>query len=271
MPKIINPTLSDTCHYCGRPAYYISINTKRKRCVDRVSRCPAISQKQEDSRAQRITPERRSARMKELSAKGHDELKKLHQCEDWVKAKKDKIKRSVALIDRTGPNNGMFGKKHTTESRTKMRSAAKVRDNTHIGRYVRTQEHRNALSERITRLLAEGKLFKSVNTRPERILSALLVDLNVSFTQQFLIQRGWLGGEAGWFRHCYDFKVDGTNVLIEVDGTYWHSLNQQKERDRLCEIEAERCGYVVIRFTESELLSVPDHVKERLRDILIHQ
>ena len=75
MPKLLNPLSSDQCFYCSSQAYYISINSKRMRCKENVTQCPAIIEKQELSRQTNQSVSERHAHMVMMSKKGNDVLK----------------------------------------------------------------------------------------------------------------------------------------------------------------------------------------------------
>lgn len=53
--------------------------------------------------------------------------------------------------------------------------------------------------------------------------------------------------------HRYDFHILGTNIIVEVDGAYFHNMPSQKEKDKLFEIEANKRGFRVVRFTDKEI------------------
>ena len=53
--------------------------------------------------------------------------------------------------------------------------------------------------------------------------------------------------------HRYDFRIDGTNILVELDGTFWHSTQKAKNRDHMHDTYAATEGYAVYRFSESAI------------------
>lgn len=55
--------------------------------------------------------------------------------------------------------------------------------------------------------------------------------------------------------HHFDFYVKSLNLLIEADGTYWHSRPWSKERDARKTAKARALGYAVERFPESIIMS----------------
>tara|TARA_Y100000310_G_scaffold311737_1_gene358309 strand:+ start:522 stop:1274 length:753 start_codon:yes stop_codon:yes gene_type:complete len=67
--------------------------------------------------------------------------------------------------------------------------------------------------------------------------------------------------------HNYDFKI-GENILIEVDGLYWHEQLEQKKKDRIFEMEAFENGFKVIRFTDKEIKKTKSECFNILLDIL---
>lgn len=62
-------------------------------------------------------------------------------------------------------------------------------------------------------------------------------------------------------RRFYDFVVPDQNLLIEVDGEYWHSLDKAKPVDREKDLEAVRLGYDILRVREEDIHAYgPDYV-----------
>lgn len=127
MPKIT--TTDNTCFYCGSQALYISYNSKKFRCVEKISQCPAISKKQEKARQQNISVEKRLRHMKIMSKKGHAKLKELHKDKKWVSKKSNKISTAVKKRGgHIGKNNPMYGKKHSNITIQKLSTRAKNRN-----------------------------------------------------------------------------------------------------------------------------------------------
>jgi very-short-patch-repair endonuclease len=51
-------------------------------------------------------------------------------------------------------------------------------------------------------------------------------------------------------RWSFDFAIDGTNILIEADGSYWHSKPQSKERDARKNAWCKENGFELYRIDE---------------------
>jgi hypothetical protein len=127
MPKLTNS--NNTCYLCGRQAFYISFNSKKSRCEEKINRCPGFIAKAKHTRNQNSTPEQRRKHMKQMSINGNKKLVELHTNPEWYAKKSLNISLSVqSRGGHHGDNNPMFGKKHRDESRRKQSSKAKQRD-----------------------------------------------------------------------------------------------------------------------------------------------
>lgn len=60
----------------------------------------------------------------------------------------------------------------------------------------------------------------------------------------------------------FDGRIKGTNILIESDGSYFHSREDVKKRDKAKEKYAERKGFVVYRFENSIVEEIEDNIKK---------
>lgn len=98
MPKLTNPTFNDTCFLCGCQAFYISFNSKRLRCVEKISSCPGHTAKAEAVRQQRMSKTARIEHMKLMSKNGNATLKKLHSDEEWRRRKGHNISIAKSTI-----------------------------------------------------------------------------------------------------------------------------------------------------------------------------
>ena len=82
------------------------------------------------------------------------------------------------------------------------------------------------------------------NTWIERLFAEWAKEECIDVQPQFRID-----GEG----HCYDFYIFGTKILVELDGVYWHTRPGARQKDEYYEERAKKCGYRVIRFTDTEL------------------
>ena len=76
----------------------------------------------------------------------------------------------------------------------------------------------------------------------------------------------------------YDFKIKHKNLILEIDGDYWHggpskkqyckSVDQVKENDKEKEKLAAANGYTLLRFWESDFKKDPQKVMKTILDAL---
>ena len=251
------------CKYCGQSANFISVNNKIPRCVYRITQCPGFIKKAEESRQNKISHEDRIKHMKLMSVKGNNKLKELHKDLNWTNIKSNKIKEKIkSRGGLAGPNNPKYGKPHSDETKNKMKESASCRDNSKIGKYTRTEFHKEILSKSIVSSIKTGKLKKLKNTKPEILMKNIFEELKISYEHQYLIQ--FKNKNQKMFRHLYDFRIKNTNILIEVDGDYWHSLPHIQHRDLICNIIAEDKGYQLFRFSENLLINDYNRVKDEI-------
>lgn len=205
--RSVNTTNMDrVCDFCGSPALFIAVNSKKARCVERVTQCPGFVEKA-------------------------------------LVTRKVKYPRKIRVLKPRGPVS--------EETKAAMRTSAAKRDNTNIGRYHRTDEHRKNLREQMYHKLEQGIVVPKYDSKPEIEFATYLEQAGIGFKKQFIIQFGRIGVDR--FRHAYDFHILDTNILVEIDGDYWHSKPGAVERDAECDKVASQRGYHVIRIKTSNL------------------
>lgn len=77
----------------------------------------------------------------------------------------------------------------------------------------------------------------------ERKMINELTSSEIAFTFQYEVGKKFL---------C-DFLILNTNLIVECDGTYWHSKTAAKIRDKGKDAYLRKCGYKVLRFTDKEI------------------
>ena len=86
----------------------------------------------------------------------------------------------------------------------------------------------------------------------EKKLAGYLIDHNISFICQFKYKLG-----------VADFFIK-PNLIIEVDGDYWHNLPKVKERDKRQTLFLEGEGYTVLHLWEHEINKKPEECINRI-------
>jgi hypothetical protein len=98
MPRLTTNDVNDTCYLCGCQAHYISYNSKKMRCVEKITQCSGFVKKAEASRQKSMTKEQRRAHMKTMSDRGNNKLAELHKDEQWRRAKGKNISKAKITI-----------------------------------------------------------------------------------------------------------------------------------------------------------------------------
>ena len=116
-------------------------------------------------------------------------------------------------------------------------------------------------SSRYNLSIINSKQPKQKGTKPELAFAKLLEKSNIEYKFQYPLQ--WKRGWKKW----YDFYIPKYNMLIEVDGTYWHGrevktadLNEQqwntRRNDRLKNYLSKVRGYKLKRIWSNEINSL---------------
>lgn len=109
-----------------------------------------------------------------------------------------------------------------------------------------------------------NKMLKDM-TAPEKEMQKMLRRLKVEFRPQEIIHG-----------KIFDFFIPGKNLIIEVDGDYWHGygkeyseLNEIQKRsvrnDSEKDVIAKGFGYDIMRFWEHEIHENPDYVISEIK------
>ena len=116
--------------------------------------------------------------------------------------------------------------------------------------------------EAIRKIFAHRKMNKL-----EKLVADYLDDINVDYEFQYFITKDGVC-------KSYDFKIKGKDIIIEVDGDFWHGNPNTKshfvdcdsvnENDRLKDKLAESRGYRVIRLWERDIKDDITIVSKRL-------
>lgn len=130
----------------------------------------------------------------------------------------------------------------------------------------KTEEHRKIMLETLARNRKE--ILKGNPSKLEFTFADILIGLGVEFTHQY---------EVDGFD--YDFYIPAKNLLIEVDGDYWHGhpdkfpeLNamQRKNKglDRLKTKHAADRNFQLLRFWEKDIITNRFNVVANLMEII---
>ena len=157
-----------------------------------------------------------------------------------------------------------LGKKFSKEVRLKMSVSHKGRkltsdwkrkiSNAHIGKiYSKTtiQKMKIAASKRIAKTNAKNP------SGPEILMAGFLQENGFEYSKQFFpkIPKPYPA----------DFFLPSENIIIEVDGKYWHNYPHGKEIDHKRNEMLKNAGYKVLRFWEGEFNK--EIVLQRIKEV----
>jgi hypothetical protein len=108
-----------------------------------------------------------------------------------------------------------------------------------------TNEQRMNRSLKRSAYLSTNKT-KSSFTSIELECAEFLLKNNIEYISQFIV----VAEKCSW---VFDFYIPSLNLLIEVDGEFWHSKPKQINRDLLKTNSARELGYNILRLSDTEL------------------
>lgn len=134
------------------------------------------------------------------------------------------------------------GKTRSTESLKRMSDGQKktYRDGRIVwnkGRKLNGEERKKILVA-----LQKHRLLKQP-TSIENIVYKELQSKGIYFERQKLIND----------RFLVDAYIPSLNLIIEVDGNYWHNLDRVKRKDKAENAYLKKCGYNLLRLSEKEI------------------
>jgi len=186
----------------------------------------------------------------------------------------------------TGEKSPHYGHPHSDKTKAKISKIRKKQGNFKLG-FQFSEESKKKMSDTRKRLkLSQGKnngmygkthtleaIKKIMSKRPMNNLEKLVADLltkhNIKYYYQFFLNRDGIC-------KSYDFKLKGTNIILEIDGDYWHGgpkakkytpffkLEETKQNDAFKNEFAKKHGFEIHRFWQSEIEKNPKILLEKI-------
>lgn len=168
---------------------------------------------------------------------------------------KSKNRRKQTMLERYGVEHNWVGK-----------YGERICDKTTFEKYGKSS----------VEMLAEYDITYGKETDIEKMFKKILEDLSIQYQYKFRIYNK--NDDSFWYRE-FDFLIENTHILIEVDGDYWHgnqkffeTLNdyqiETQKKDKIKENFAINNGYRVLRFWGSEIKKSPDKIKIELTKVI---
>jgi G:T-mismatch repair DNA endonuclease (very short patch repair protein) len=174
----------------------------------------------------------------------------------------DELKRKISNVRKEQGSPWWEGREHTDESKKKMSDIRKViflgEGNPFYGKH-----H----SEETKQLIRDGNskyrsLAPILPTKPEKAIHGELIKLGVQFSSEHLIND----------KFCVDVFVPDDNLIIYIDGCYWHACplhfpnNKKPYYDNARVPYLSKCGYNVEIIWEHD---IKDRLDEVMKEICL--
>jgi len=187
---------------------------------------------------------------------------------------------------RLGNKGGFTGHKHSLEVKEKISKRTSGKKY-HLG-HKQSEHQKHQASEGMLNYYAKGnqpwtknnkhtpetiqKIFavRKMN-KLEHLVSSVLKENNINYYFQFVLSKDLIC-------KVYDFKIKGKNILLEIDGDYfhggpscikpYHKIEDVKQNDIFKNELAVEKGFTLLRFWESEIKNNPNLIIEQLSKYL---
>jgi very-short-patch-repair endonuclease len=176
----------------------------------------------------------------------------------------DKISKSSKGKSRNKGKTPMLGKKHTSYTKEKMSIKAKLSFDKGE-RPLIAQIGVKRSPETIEKIFAKRPMNKL-----EKLVASILDENNISYYFQFFLKT------KDNICKSYDFKIKNTNILLEIDGDYWHGgpginkhfykLDEVKINDNIKNELALNNNYNLIRIWESDIYNEPTIIISKIKE-----
>jgi very-short-patch-repair endonuclease len=191
---------------------------------------------------------------------------------DYKGKASDELRR-IRSENSKGENNSNFGVKPSKETKEKQSQKRKeyfennpeARDKlSEIQKEVWTEERREQQREKRYEYFSTQQMTIS---KTELLMEDILIFLNLEYKRQFRLKR-----------KIFDFLIINTNILVEVDGDFWHCnpirFSEPKYKQQIHNLNndaiknkiAEENGYKLLRFWEYDIIKHPDKVIAILKE-----
>lgn len=175
------------------------------------------------------------------------------------KEKNKKLKESLKNINRIPWNKGL----------TKTTSSKLDKIGTKISKSLKerwkklSEKEKNKIITHLRKVQEKQGKGRYTNTKPEREFKQFLKSLNLNFEQNRAIID---------IKHKYnaDFYLNNYNLIIEIDGEYWHNFPFGREIDIQRTLELQEAGYYIMRIWDTVVdvvISQPEVFLEYLENI----
>jgi very-short-patch-repair endonuclease len=177
----------------------------------------------------------------------------------------DKISKSSKGVSRNKGKQPMLGKKHSFSSKKQMSKKAKISFDKGERPKIAQKGVKRSF-ETIEKIFAKRPMNKL-----EKFVSLILDEHNIKYNFQFFLKN------KDGICKSYDFKIKDTNILLEIDGDYWHGgpgvekhfskVEEIKQNDLFKDQLAKNNNFLLIRIWESDIYNKPESLIHKIQEI----
>jgi very-short-patch-repair endonuclease len=99
--------------------------------------------------------------------------------------------------------------------------------------------------------IPKNPLICFIRENPELRCKKFLEDNKIIYEHQYILTDDIYGNWA------YDFYIEKLNLLVEVDGEYYHRIKESFNRDKIKNKLAEKHGFKIIRISDLAIGNCP--------------
>ena len=198
-----------------------------------------------------------------MSESHRNKLSDAHKGKIISNETRQKISKSSKGISRNKGKQPMLGKKQSLYQKQKVKERFDKYYAQGNEPWTKNNQH---TFEVIKKIFAKKPMNKL-----ERFVASLLDKNNIEYHYQYFLKT------KEDICKSYDFKIKNTNILLEIDGDYWHGgpgvnkhfykLEEVKENDILKNQIATENGFSLIRIWESNIYNQPDIIIQKIQEI----
>jgi very-short-patch-repair endonuclease len=198
-----------------------------------------------------------------MSEEHKEKLSKAMVGKEVSQETREKISKSSKGKSRNKGKQPMLGKKQSNYQKQKVKETLQNFYKKGGEPWTKNNPHSPETIEKIFSKRPMNKL--------EKFVASILEKNNIPYHFQFFLKN------KDGICKSYDFKIKNKNILIEIDGDYWHGgpgidkhffkLEETKKNDLFKDQLAKDNGFLLIRIWESNIYNEPNIIINKIKEL----
>jgi very-short-patch-repair endonuclease len=198
-----------------------------------------------------------------MSKEHKEKLSKAMVGKEVSQETREKISKSSKGKSRNKGKQPMLGKKQSNYQKQKVKETLQNFYKKGGEPWTKNNPHSPETIEKIFSKRPMNKL--------EKFVASILEENNIPYHFQFFLKN------KDGICKSYDFKIKNKNILIEIDGDYWHGgpginkhffkLEETKQNDLFKDQLAKDNGFLLIRIWESNIYNEPNVIINKIKEL----